>query len=274
MYRSSPEPEAPADYTVRHLEKIVEKSLLVPGRTRVRFLNIPLDLIPEEYLPEAVSAMLAEPKVHHIVLVTLWDLMRARRSREYRTMLEQAALVLPISRGIRMGVEFLGKGSPVRYFPFDFVIRILGILEERRRSTYLLGGSVETVQISERNIRQTFPGLKVVGRYAGSYPRAMEKNILLAVRKASPSLLLVGRGLSGGNRWIHRNRQQLPQGIVFWCDDCFEIFAEKKKRVGRKQFQMGWEFLPGLVRKPWRLFRGIVYLYYLLLLLIHRIRRF
>ena len=172
--------------------------------TRVSVLGVPVDILPPEAIEDLV-ARFADGKNHQIVLLSLWDLMRARRSGEFRTMIAGASLVLPISLSIVKGARFLHRAEPVRYMPFDFVVKLLAALEQRGKSVYLLGSSTTSIQKAEGNIKSTFPGLRVVGRFAGRYPKQMEISIVEAVKKATPSLLLVGTGVPGREKWIPRN---------------------------------------------------------------------
>ncbi|MEI6876985.1 MAG: glycosyltransferase, partial [Spirochaetota bacterium] len=84
---------------------------------RVTILGVPVDILPVEGIDELVVRF-ADGKNHQIVLLSLWDLMRARRVGEFRTMIAGASLVLPISVAITKGARFLRKAEPIRYMPF------------------------------------------------------------------------------------------------------------------------------------------------------------
>jgi len=179
--------------------------------------------------------------------------------------------VIPISKSLVGGARFLTGKTPVRYMPFDFVVSVLTILEKREFSVYLLGGKQRILKKTEKNIRQTFPQLRIVGRYIGSFKRQEEATLLQAVRKAAPSLLLVGKGVRGGEKWIARNSAQLNQGFRLWCSDLFDVFAERKKRPSRAVFDRGMEWIGYCFQKPIRFFRIFPYFYYKILLIIYRL---
>jgi N-acetylglucosaminyldiphosphoundecaprenol N-acetyl-beta-D-mannosaminyltransferase len=239
---------------------------------RISILGVPVDILPEEGI-EDLAARFADGKNHQIILLSLWDLMRARRSGEFRTMVSGASLVLPISHSIVKGARFLRRAEPVRYMPFDFVVKLLAALEQRGKSVYLLGGTRTSVQKAECNIKSTFPGLRVVGRYAGRYTKPMEGSIVEAVKKATPSLLLVGSGVPGREKWIPRNLARFNSGIYLWCSDLFEVFAERRSKPSKTLFKRGLEWMSYLWRKPWKLYRLFIYIWYNILLLVARLRR-
>ena len=237
---------------------------------RISVLGVPVDILPVEGIEDLVVRF-GDGKNHQIVLLSLWDLMRARRAGEFRTMITGASLVLPISLSITKGARFLRKAEPVRYMPFDFVVKLLAALERRGKSVYILGSTRTSIQKAEGNIKSTFPGLRVVGRYAGRYPKQMEPSIVEAVKKATPSLLLVGAGVPGREKWIPRNLAWFNSGLYLWCSDLFEVFAERRSKPSKTLFSKGLEWMPIHLIRPWKVYRIFIYLWYNILLLVARL---
>jgi len=239
--------------------------------SRITVLGVPIDVLPPDGIEETAFDF-EDGKNHQIILLSLWDLMRARRPGEFRTMVMGASLVLPISLSITKGARFLRRQEPVRYTPFDFIVRLLSALERRGRSVYLLGSTRSVIQKAESNVKATFPGLRVVGRYAGRYPKSIESSIIEAVRKSTPSLLLVGTGVPGRERWIPRNLSRFNSGIYLWCSDLFEVLASRRRRASSALSRRGLDWMPYIVRRPWKVYRAFIYLWYCILLLVARLR--
>jgi len=240
-------------------------------KTRIKLLNVPVDIVSPDDLEPLIYDLLAAGEAQNIILLSLWDLLRARRNSEYRGYVQRAALVIPISKSLISGARFLTGKKPMRYMPFDFVINLLNILENRNYSAYLLGGKRRTLLKSEKNIAQTFPRLRIVGRYIGAFKRSEESDIVKAIHKASPSLLLTGNGVRGGELWIARNSGRIGDGLRLWCSDLFDVFAEKKKRPSTSAFDHGLEWIGYCFQKPYKFFRVFLYIYYNILLLIYKI---
>jgi N-acetylglucosaminyldiphosphoundecaprenol N-acetyl-beta-D-mannosaminyltransferase len=155
--------------------------------------------------------------------------------------------------------------------PFDFVINLLTALEGFGFSAYLLGGRKHILLKIEKNVRETFPRLRIVGRYPGSFRRQEEATIIEAIRKASPSLLLVGKGVRGSEHWIARNNEKLGKGLRLWCSDLFDVFAERRRHPSRAVFDLGLEWVGYCLQNPFRLLRFFPFVYYNFLLLINKI---
>ena len=240
-------------------------------RQRVKLLNVPVDIVPPDQLSSVVYDLIKEGKEQNIVLLSVWDLMRARRSGEYRTYIMRASLVIPISKSIISGIKFLTGKKAYRYMPFDFIVSLLTNLENRELTCYLLGGKTKVLLKTERNIRQTFPRLRIVGRFPGTFKKSEEATIIKAIRKASPSLLLAGNGLRGKERWIARNNLTLGNGLRLWCSDIFDVFAERKKHPSRTAFDLGLEWISYCFQKPYKFFRVFKFIYYKILLVCYRL---
>jgi len=240
-------------------------------RQRVNFLKVPVDIVTPENLSDVVYELLNEKKELNIVLLSLWDLLRARGNNDYRYYVTRASLVIPISKSVVKGIKFLTGKKANRYMPFDFIIRMLTILENRELSCYLLGGKTKVLLKTEKNIRQTFPRLQIVGRFTGYFKRPDEPTIIKAIKKSSPHLLLVGKGVRGGERWISKNNIALGHGMRLWCSDIFDVFAEKKKRPSHSSFENGLDWLGHCFQSPWKFFRIFPYIGYNFLLLFYKL---
>jgi N-acetylglucosaminyldiphosphoundecaprenol N-acetyl-beta-D-mannosaminyltransferase len=230
-----------------------------------------MDILPPEQLEAQILEMAKLNQGQNIVLLSLWDLLRARRSGDYRNYVTNADLIVPISKSLVDGAQFLKKSIPFRYMPFDFIIAVLTALEKRNHSIYLLGGRRSTLKKAENNIRQTFPKLQIVGRYIGRFKRQDEPIILEAIRKASPSLILVGSGVRGREKWLARKKDILNPGMRLWCSDILEVFAEQKKRPSHSTFQKGLEWIGFCFKNPVRIFRFFSFIRYNILLVVYRL---
>jgi len=256
-------------------------------------LRVPLNIVPPEELPEIINRLLPplrasehvpgnssgssdrtsppESNGRDIVLLSLWDLLRARRNNEYRNYILNAALVIPISKSLVSGAKFLTGKKVTRYMPFNFIISLLTLLERQEYPLYLLGHKSRILKKAEKNIHSTFPRLKIVGRYGGNIRKQEEQVIIEAIRKVSPSLLLAGKGIRGGELWIARNGNHLNSGFRLWCSDLFDVFAEKRRRPSDAVFDRGLESIGFCFRNPIKFLRIFSYFRYKILLLFYKI---
>ena len=245
---------------------------------RIIFLKVPIDIAPPDDLQEIFFHLLPREKKADrpeagmdIVLLSLWDLLRARRNSDYLDYLSNASLVIPISKSLVNGVRFLTGKTVYRYMPFKFVISLLTFLEKQDLSVYLFGGTSKILKKAEKNLHLTFPLLKIVGRCEGKIRKPEEGAVIEAIRKASPSLLLLGKGRRDKELWIQKNTKLLNRDFRLWCSDLFDVFAEKKRRPSDAVFEKGLEHLGHCFRNPLKIFRIFPYLWYKILILYQKL---
>jgi len=241
-------------------------------KQRVNLLKVPVDIVAPDQLRDLVYELLSEKKEHNIVLLSLWDLLKARRSGEYRNYIIRSSLIIPISKSIIGGIKFLTGKKAYRYMPFDFIVSVLTALEDRELSCFLLGSKQKILEKTEKNIKQTFPKLRVVGRFQGYFKKQEESDIIKAIKKASPSLLLVGKGIRGKEKWISKNNLTLGEsGMRLWCSDIFDVFAEKKRHPSKTAFNSGLEWIGYCFEKPLKFFRIFPYIGFKFTLLFYKL---
>jgi N-acetylglucosaminyldiphosphoundecaprenol N-acetyl-beta-D-mannosaminyltransferase len=238
---------------------------------RIKVLGVPVDLVDPEMAIKAIEGLMENGQHNQIFFLSVHGLLRARRDAELARCLREAALVLPVSLAVASGARFLKTGRPSLFNPFEFVIRLLSLIERIKGSVYLLGSRKDILEVAEENLMGSFHGLRVVGRFYGYFPREIEGNIVTAIKKSSPNLLLVGKGVAGKEKWILRHKKDFNPGVSLWVGNCFEIFSGRERQTSRKLHAIGLGGLTGIWRRPWRLLSGFRYLRYFFLLFIYKI---
>jgi N-acetylglucosaminyldiphosphoundecaprenol N-acetyl-beta-D-mannosaminyltransferase len=237
---------------------------------RIKVLGVPVDAVDPDIALRALGEMLDNGQNNQVVFLSTRGLLAARSDPELARCLREASLVLPVSRAVVWGARFLRAGEPSLFNQFEFVIRTLSLVEKVKGTVYILGGRKGTLETAEENLRGSFHGIRVVGRYFGYYPRGIEASIVMAIKKSSPHLLLVGSGVAGREKWILRHRKELNPGISLFAGNCFEVFAGEEKQVSRKLHAAGLGAMSGFWKRPWKAAAVFPFLWYLLLLLVHR----
>lgn len=237
------------------------------AHNRISFLSVPIDVISINELTTEITEFTQKKEMSQICFVTIWDILKARINQEYMDCLKKAALVIPISKSILSGASFLKLPVPVRYNPFNAVITIMAELDKNYRSIYMFGSIKDSLLAAEKNVHSTFPGLHIVGRYVGYYPKSVEANIVEAIYKSSPSLVLMSDGIPGGNCWPCRKRKKFDSGIFLYFKDVLNIFSKRKNRVSASVFDKGLEIWVEIARNPLKLFLFFPFVWYIILLL-------
>ncbi len=241
---------------------------------RINVLGVPMDICRPENFESEILEVLAKPGTKQIVFLSVWDLLRARgKHSDFGQCVKNADMIIPVSKSILTAAKFLHLPVPTRYNPFSAVISILTVLDQHYKTLYLLGGRKKTLQQAEHNVRETFPNLQVVGRYVGYYPHTVENDIVAAIYKSSPSLVLVSDGIKEKDCWSYTHRDQFSSSIFLYYRDALGIFSERIRRVSEKTFDHGNEIWYEIAHNPLKLFLVFPYIGYILIVLWYRIFR-
>ena len=241
---------------------------------RILVTGVPVDVCPPENLEAEILEILARPGAKQIVFLSIWDLIRARNKRnDFGQCVKEADLILPMSKSILNAARFLKLPVPVRYNPFDATIKILSVLDQHYKSLFILGGRPKSLIQAEQNVRDTFENLQIVGHFPGYYPRHVENNVVEAIYKASPSLVIVSEGIKEKNLWSYHRRNRFSSSIFLCYKDCVGIFAERIKRVNEKTFERGREVWYYIIRNPLKIFLVIPFIGFILTVVWYKLFR-
>lgn len=241
---------------------------------RILVTGVPVDVCPPENLESEILEILARPGAKQIVFLSIWDLIRARNKRnDFGQCVKEADLILPMSKSILKAARFLKLPLPVRYNPFDATIKILSVLDQHYKSLFILGGRPKSLIQAEQNVRDTFENLQIVGHFPGYYPKHVENNVVQAIYKASPSLVIVSEGIKEKNLWSYHRRNRFSSSIFLCYKDCVGIFAERIKRVNEKTFERGREVWYYIIRNPLKIFLVIPFIGFILTVVWYKLFR-
>lgn len=237
------------------------------------FTRVPVDNLREDQAETVFQEMAADGRQHRIFLLSYRHYRRARRDEHFMRELQDASLVIPVSRSLSWGMGFMRLPKPKLYYPFDLIIKLLGALEEKGKSAYFLGGRHEDIQKIAHVVKASFPKLRLVGRHVGFYPKDQESTVITAIQKSGPTVLVTGPGLPGKYRWAAKNASKLPVPITIWSDLTFHIMSGKKRRPTREVLAKGSYEMQGIWYKPWKWLRIHSYISYFFVLIWYKLRK-
>ncbi len=207
--------------------------------------------VPELSVQEVIQEISGRGCPQRIIFLRTFDVLRAWMSSRRRAELQEAGLVIPVQRGVQVLAALAGFSRPQRYMPFQFVVKVLGAIEQQQGSIYLVGGRPATLERAEGNVRYTFPNLRIVGRYPGYVKKGMQAALLTAARKSSPDVLLIGSGTAGRSPGFLRKTENLPNGICISAPKVFLVFAQKRKRPSQFLFNTSLGGVFASLLLPW-----------------------
>lgn len=107
----------------------------------------------------------------------------------------------------------IATGCSIGPFPeFRALVRLLSRTEQDKATVFIVADSAMILSRTEENLRATFPDLRLVGRAV--YTKKQGDTIATAIRKAAPTVLIVGSDSRPIYAWVSPIWQKLNHGLT------------------------------------------------------------
>lgn len=222
----------------------------VPARVQV--LGVGVDRVDLRAAVERIGALVAVGVPAQVVTVNPEFVMAARRDPVFRGVLNGAALAVPDGMGIIWAARILGDRLPERVGGVELVEALAALAPARGYRLFLLGAAEGVAEAAARALRSRYPGLQIVGTYAGSPATEDEAAILHLLREARPDILLVAFGAPAQDLWIARNLARSGGAVAVGVGGAFDYLSGRVPRAPGWIQRAGLEWLYRLARQPWR----------------------
>lgn len=181
--------------------------------------------------------------------------MRAQEDNELMEILHKADLVIPDGVGIVIVSKMLKRRVKERVTGFDLIENLFNVIKDTDKTVYMFGADPGVAEKAKLNIEKKFKNLKVVGTHDGYFDEVEEEKIIKEIQSLRPDVLLVGLGCPKQEKWIYKNKHQLPVNISAAVGGIFDVMAGNLKRAPRIFQVLGLEWLHRLFLEPKRIVR-------------------
>jgi exopolysaccharide biosynthesis WecB/TagA/CpsF family protein len=143
---------------------------------------------------------------------------------------------------------------PERSATTDFIHDAAQMAAQHGLRFFLLGATEETNARAAQVLRETYPGLQIVGRRHGYFGRDDEDDICDEINLTQPDVIWVGLSVPLEYEFAVRNKARLRAGWLVTCGGCYNFVTGAYKRAPAWMQAIGLEWLFRLAREPKRLF--------------------
>jgi N-acetylglucosaminyldiphosphoundecaprenol N-acetyl-beta-D-mannosaminyltransferase len=215
-------------------------------------LGVRIDAVTFEQVLASIEEFIADGRPHQIVTVNPEFVMAAQSDVEFRHIINSSALALPDGVGVWWAGRHLGRPLPDRITGVDLVERLAALSADRGYRLFFLGAMPDVADEAVEVMRKRYPGMAVVGTYAGSPRREEDAAIVERVRATIPDVLFVAYGAPAQDHWIARNMGRLKVPVCIGVGGSFDYIAGVHPRAPRWMRHLGLEWLHRLITQPWR----------------------
>jgi N-acetylglucosaminyldiphosphoundecaprenol N-acetyl-beta-D-mannosaminyltransferase len=221
-------------------------------RARIDIVGIKIDNVTADEALARIEQFVTDGRPHLVTTVNPEFIVTAHADPAFAQILNQADLNLPDGQGLLWAAHLLGTSLRERVTGVDTLVRLAELSARRGYGIFLLGGAEGVAETAARVLRSRFPGLRIVGTYAGSPAPEEYDEIVERIRRADPQLLFVAYGAPRQEQWIARNMPRLQVPVAMGVGGALDFISGKTARAPVWVQRLGLEWLHRLAHQPWR----------------------
>jgi N-acetylglucosaminyldiphosphoundecaprenol N-acetyl-beta-D-mannosaminyltransferase len=219
-------------------------------------LGVPFHSVTIDEAIDFIEEKIHEGGFHQVATANVDFLMHSMRDKSLQEILCSCDLVVPDGMPILWAAKMLGGSLKERVCGVDLVPRLAKLCVERRFSMFLLGATDAISARAAENLKQSFPGLRIAGRYsppARPLGQMNHEEILKKIAQAKPDILLVAFGNPKQEKWIAMHRDRLDVPVCIGVGGSLDFIAGAVPRAPRWMRNSGLEWLYRVSQEPRRL---------------------
>jgi N-acetylglucosaminyldiphosphoundecaprenol N-acetyl-beta-D-mannosaminyltransferase len=195
--------------------------------------------------------MICTPNADHVI--------KARRDREFRRIINSADLAIPDGMGIVYASAALGRPLQGNVGGRLLLPHVCQLAADRGWSVFLLGGQPGSAELAAKSLQESYPGLRVAGTFCPGQGFTLEseedRRAIAAIERCRPDIVFVALGAPKQEKWIAARKDicdiPLSMGVGYAFDVVGGVIASPPAWMTR----VGLEWLYRLTKEPGRLWR-------------------
>lgn len=222
-----------------------------------RILGVRVDATSYPEATRRIVEWSMQGRSRYICLCTVNDIMEARDFPDYRTVMEQAGLVITDGMPLVWILRHLGIPHATRVYGPDLTPMVLEAAAEAGIPVGFYGGTERVLRRLLERIKQRFPKLSVAFAEAPPFrPLTSEEDerTTQTINAVGVRILFVGLGGPKQDRWMYAHRDRI-RAITLGVGAAFDFLSGSKPQAPRWMQRRGLEWLFRLVTEPRRLWR-------------------
>lgn len=231
---------------------------VLPPRS-VEVLGVPLALVDYEQTLDWIDAKVAQGSRGYVCVCNVHTVMSSAEDPELRSTLLGSSLNVPDGQPLVWALTALGHPLEDRVYGPELMARACARGAVSGQRLYLYGGRNQgaLVQLA-LNLRQRYPGVKIVGGYSPPHrPLTDEERaaVVSEINRSRADVVWVGIGVPKQEKWMAQMRDQLDAPILIGVGAAFDFHAGLVPQAPPWMQGHGLEWAYRLAREPRRLWR-------------------
>jgi N-acetylglucosaminyldiphosphoundecaprenol N-acetyl-beta-D-mannosaminyltransferase len=231
----------------------------IPAPETAAVLGVQLALTDYDQALRWLDAMVQARRRGYVCVCNVHTVMASREDAALRDALAGSSLNVPDGQPLVWAVNALGHGLENRVYGPELMARACARAAETGQRFYLYGGRDQGALFQlALNLRQRFPGIKIVGGYSPPHrPLTPEEReaIVEEINHSRPDIVWVGIGVPKQEKWMAELRPTLEAPVLIGVGAAFDFHAGLVRQAPPWIQDAGLEWAFRLAHEPRRLWR-------------------
>lgn len=163
--------------------------------------------------------------------------------------------VVPDGIAIVKGARRFGLNIEERITGIDISIKLLELLNNKKKTLYLFGAKSEVLDKIGTVIKEKYPCIKVLGMTDGYVDNKDE--VFQNIIDLNPDGCLVALGIPAQEKLIAKHFENVKRGIYIGVGGSLDVISGSKKRAPQIFIKLNLEWLYRIIKEPSRIGRFI-----------------
>jgi exopolysaccharide biosynthesis WecB/TagA/CpsF family protein len=190
-----------------------------------------------------------------VVLANANTLNLAHELKEYKKVLQSAALILRDGTGVGWAVKRKGIFPLHNFVGTDFVPDFCKYTCQKEYRLFLLGAKPGVAKVAANKLEKLAPGLIITGYHHGYFKKNETYEIISRINNTRSDILLVAMGNPRQEIWIERYIDKIDVPVCIGVGALFDYLSGRVIRAPRWMLNAGMEWVFRLVVEPKRLWK-------------------
>ena len=222
---------------------------------KVNILGVNVDKTTHSEAVAKILRMLSEPGDHAVFTPNSEIILMAYKDPEFCEILNSADLLTADGIGVVYASKILRNPVPERVAGYDMACSVIDEIAKSGHRLYLFGGKPGIAEQAQKNLKEIYPLLNIVGTHDGYFAPEDEDAIIDDINAKHTDLLFVCLGAPKQERWIDANRSRLTCHVMMGIGGSLDVFAGTVERAPEIWCKLGLEWFYRLIKEPWRIGR-------------------
>jgi len=227
----------------------------------VRIDNLSMDevlKIAEEKIEKNEQYIIYTPNTEFI--------MMCQKDEEFLNLMNESDINIPDGIGLIYAGKIKKHPLKEKVGGYDLSVNLLKMANDKGLKLYVVGGKPGVAEAAMENVREKYPGIKIVGTQHGYFKgthlgkkgHEEELAVIEDINKHQPHILFVGFGAKKQELWIEYNKDLINANVIIGNGGTLDGLAGIVKRAPDIFIKLGLEWLYRLMKEPKRIKRQIV----------------